>query len=372
MQLDQRKLEALLSEAFGVAVEIATTERLAPWFVLRCHLATLRPGPPRSVIVKSLREHPEGFRTDPQQILTELAALEFLADLWADGVAQVLASDTTADLLVLEDLAPRVSLAEKLQGEDRSQAEAGLSAFAVAMGDLHAVTIGHEENYYARRQALGPVNPQLERERFMGWGWDHTRTSAESFGVACSAEVESEMASVFSTLADPGPFLAFSNGDSGTNNFLIDGEGGRIIDFEFAGYRHAFTDVACLYVPGPMWITVTDPVAAGLEAAYRVAVARAVPQAEDDELFGFGIAASCLAMAVERLHRLPTLDARAPGDQGRLQMVATLESAAEAAASHGSLPRLSGWMQQIAEALRHRWPDADVDLSGYRRYTPRR
>lgn len=372
MRLERRRLESLLSDAYGFTVEISRTERLAPWFVHRCHLATIQPSLPRSVIVKSLREHPQGFRTDPQQILNELAAVEFLAGLGPNLVARLLASDTGADVLVLEDLAPRVSLAERLQIGDRADAEVGLSAFALAMAQLHAATVGHEETYYARRGALGPVDPRVERERFIGWGWDETRSHADSLGVRLAGKGETEMEGVFSTLADPASFLALSNGDSGTNNFLINGDGGRIIDFEFAGYRHALTDVACLYVPGPMWITVADPTASGLEAVYRSALSRTVPQAEDDGLFGFGVAASCLAMAIERLHRLPQLDARAPGDQSRLQMVSTLESAARVAERHSSLPRLSSWVRQIAAALRSRWPDTDVDLSEYQDYTLRR
>lgn len=347
MKLEQWRLEALLSSALGGAVEISASERLAPWFVHRCYLASTRAGLPRSVIVKALREHPDGFRTDPRQVLTELAALEFLADLGLDLAARVLASDADADVLVLEDLAPRVPLAATLESDDEVRASLGLSAFARALGKLHAGTVGHDATYYARRGSLGPVDPQLERERFMGWGWNETRRCAEALGVAFSARVESEIESIFSALADPGPFLAFSNGDSGANNFLIDGGNGRIIDFEFAGYRHALTDVACRYVPGPMWITVGDPITSGLEAEYRRALSATMPQAEDDEFFGFGIAASCLAMAIERLHRLPQLDARTPGDQSRLQMVSTLESAASAAEHHNSLPRLSGWMRNI-------------------------
>lgn len=372
MKLEQWRLEALLSSAFGARVEISASDRLSPWFVHRCHLASTGSGVPRSVIVKALREHPDGFRTDPRQILTELAALEFLADLGLELAPLLIASDPDANILVLEDLAPRGPLAATLQSDDEARAQAGLSAFACALGKLHAGTVGHEAAYYARRSSLGPVDPQVERERFMGWGWNETRQYAEALGAVLSASAESEIESIFSELAKPGPFLAFSNGDSGTNNFLIDGGDGRIIDFEFAGYRHALTDVACLYVPGPMWITVGDPIATGLEAEYRSAVSATMPQGEDDRLFGFGIAASSVAMAIERLHRFPKLDARPQGDQSRLQMVSTLESAAWVAERHNSLSRVSGWMRQIADGLRRRWPDTDADLKLYRSYTLRR
>src|SRR5262249_47360218 len=147
---------------------------------------------------------------------------------------RLLASNLDANLLVLEDLAPRVPLAAVLQDGDPGTAKIGLSAFARALGELSAATVGHEETYYARRSALGPVDPQAERERFMGSGWTETRGYMEALGVAPSGQVETELAAVVAELADPGPFLAFSNGDAGSNNFLVENGDGRIIDFEFA------------------------------------------------------------------------------------------------------------------------------------------
>jgi hypothetical protein len=206
----------------------------------------------------------------------------------------------------------------------------------------------------------------------MGNGWTETKGYAEALGVVPSGQVETELAAVVAEIADPGPYLSFSNGDAGSNNFLVANGDGRIIDFEFAGYRHALTDAVCLYVPGPMWITVSDPVVAGLEVEYRAALSRTVPQAADDRLFGFALAAACMAFAIERLHRFPVLDGRPPGDQSRLNRIATLESAAAVAESHGALRHLTGWARRLAEVLRRRWPDVDVDLTAYEAYTPRR
>ncbi len=131
-------------------------------------------------------------------------------------------------------------------------------------------------------------------------------------------------------------------------------------------------DPVCLYVPGPLWITVDDPIANGVEAQYRTALSVSVPEAEDDYRFGFGLAAACLVTAIGlRLDRFPTLDRRREGDHSRVQMVATLEAAANSAESHHSLPHLGGWAREIASKLRRIWPDADVDLGGYGTYVPR-
>jgi hypothetical protein len=109
-----------------------------------------------------------------------------------------------------------------------------------------------------------------------------------------------------------------------------------------------------------------------LGEVYRRALAAGVPEAEDDRRYGLGLAAACVAYALARLHRLPVLDSRPAGDDSRAQLVATLEAAASTAAAHRALPRLAGWCRHLADALRRRWPDADIDVAALAPYTPRR
>jgi hypothetical protein len=368
-------VEHLLVEAFGSPVTIVHADHLAPWAVVRCHLADPAPGLPASVIVKWLRDDPTGFRTDPRQVCTERAALEFLAELRFRLVPRVLTSDLAAGILVLEDLAPRVPLAGLLRDGGVTQSTGRLMAFARSTGQLAAITRWNADVYYARRTALGPFDPG-EGERVLGHRWNDTAQHMDALGLTMNGATGRDLASVVAELANPGPFLAFTNGDTGTNNFLVDersGAGeGRIIDFEFAGYRHALTAASWIHMPGAMWITVTDPVNDALESHYREELSRAVPEATDDQRFGFAMAAACAVEALSRLNRFPILESRAPGDDSRVQMVATLEAAADVAEKHHSIPALRGWMRTVATALRRRWSDADVDLSRYRSYTMRR
>ncbi|MEU4539592.1 hypothetical protein AB0G15_32530 [Streptosporangium sp. NPDC023825] len=386
---DRSGLEALLAKAFGVPVVLDRVEHLAPWAVLRAHLAGPEagppthpagpdhepsarpagpnPGPPASVIVKWLRVHPSRSRTDARQVVTERAALRFLSeDLGLDLAPRVLADDMAASLLVLEDLAPRTPLDQVLRRDGAVPPPAGLAAFARALGELGAATAGHAELYLARRPAVvvDLACPHTD-------AWRRAVEHAAGFGVALPSRAETELARLLAELADPGPFLALTNGDAEANNFLTADGDGRLIDFEFAGYRHTLTSAVCLYVPGPAWLTVSDPIATGLEAGYRRALARGVPEADDDRLFGFGLAAACLTWAAGRLTRFPTLDARVPGENSRLQLIFTLDAAAWTAENHRALPHLAGWARRAAQALRRRWPDADVDRATYPAYTPR-
>ena len=117
-------------------------------------------------------------------------------------------------------------------------------------------------------------------------------------------------------------------------------------------------------------MSVGDLAAGGLAEHYRHALARGVPEAQEDRRYGFALAAACGSWALLRLQRFAVLDGRAPGDRSRIQLVETLESAARAAEAHRALPQLSGWLRRAAELLRRRWPDADVDLTDPVRFPP--
>ncbi|GAA5033300.1 hypothetical protein GCM10023317_85050 [Actinopolymorpha pittospori] len=121
---------------------------------------------------------------------------------------------------------------------------------------------------------------------------------------------------------DPGDLVAFSNGDGGANNCLVDADGGdgRLINFEHACWRHALLDAAALRVPGSMWMTVADPVPLGVEATYREAAGAGLPAVLDDKRYGFGLAAACAINAIETLQRFDKLDGREPGHHSRPQL----------------------------------------------------
>ncbi|MFE5118212.1 hypothetical protein [Streptomyces sp. NPDC056669] len=149
---------------------------------------------------------------------------------------------------------------------------------------------------------------------------DETREHAAALGAPFTGRAETELGTALDELSDPGPFLALSNGDAETNNLLLNESGpadARLIDFESAGYAHALSDAVCLYVPGPAWMSVGDPIATGLADHYRRALACGVPEAEDDRRYGFGLAAACISWAIVRLQRFALLDTRSPGDDSR-------------------------------------------------------
>ncbi|WP_220448306.1 phosphotransferase [Nonomuraea diastatica] len=361
------QVESLLSRHRSAPVTVAGWQRLEPYAIGRARLE----GGER-LIVKWMRPHPGAARhATSQRLRNEVAALRFLSDDLTSGLApRVIAADLDAELVVLEDLAPRTALDGLLRAEGATAHADRLAAFARVRGELNAATAGRSGLYGVRRRALGPAG---DAERFAGFR-EEGRRQAALLGAPIEGGAERELAAALEELEHPGPFLALSNGDPEANNVLVHATGdpdARLIDFEFAGRTHALHDAVCLHVPGPGWVSVDAAFAGG----YRRALVAGVPEAEDDRRYGFGLAAACFSYVLVRLERVARVDARPPGDGSRVQLVATLEAAARTADEHRSLPRLAGWARRVAGLLRRRWPDADLDLddrAAFPPYTPRR
>ncbi|MFI6900598.1 hypothetical protein ACIBKY_05025 [Nonomuraea sp. NPDC050394] len=350
---------ALLSSLLGVAV--AEWVPVEPWAVARVRL-----GDGRWVVAKWDR----GFHlTVPAEtrLAAEAAALRFLAeDAGVLMAPRMLAAG--GGLVVMEDLSPRVAVDGLVRRDGSAAHRERLVAFAQARGALGAVSAGRLEAFYARRGQVDrtvDVAGQLAGLRDAGLA-----AAADLLEAPMAGRALAEWRSALEALADPGPFLTLSNGDAEANNCLVAPGGdpdARLIDFEFAGFRHALHDAVCLVVPGPGWLSVADRF--GLVAEFRRALALGVPAAEDDQLFGAGLAAACVAFAAVRSQRLGELDRRAAGDGSRVQLVAVTEAAAGAAQDF--LPALASWWWRVSAALRRRWPDADVDVTALPPYTPR-
>ena len=365
-------VQALLSDTCRAPVAVERWERLEPWAVAR--VLVRKAGAARAVIVKWVRAGPAGARTEPWRLRAELAALQFLSDDLGLALApRVVAADLPAGFLVLEDLAPRVALDQLLRRDGAAASLELLAVFARTCGELSAATAGRAGAYHARCAALGFQAPSGDAEGRLAGLWDRGHEDATALGAPIGGPAASELAAVLEELNAPGPFLALTHGDSESNNILVRESGpadARLIDFEAAGYAHALADAVCLHVPGPGWISVGDPAAAGLADEYRRALARGVPEAQDDRRYGFALAAACMSWALLRLQRFAVLDTRAPGDRSRPQLVETMESAARAAEAHRALPHLAGWARRTAGVLRRRWPDADLDLTDEARFPP--
>ncbi|MFI6387173.1 hypothetical protein ACIBHY_31420 [Nonomuraea sp. NPDC050547] len=346
-----------------LAVPVARLEELDghPW-VLRVHLAD-----GCLVIVKRPRPDGYGLRSAAELMRCERAALELLEE---DLGPRLLAAPPDTRMLVFEDLAPRTELSRLLRRDGLTpELDDRLTEFAVTQGEIAAASAGRAADFAARRTELGtPARDLGDGEHAWTGLWRTAPERAMEFGVPMPDAAERDLRAAGTELAEPGPFLVLTNGDPEAHNYLTlpDGDG-RLIDFEGAGFRHALTAAAGFTVPGPQWMAVSGE---RQITAFRSALARGVPEAEDNRRFGYGLASAAAVWTAIRANDLRRREAREPGDDSRLQLVAGLEAGARTASE--VFPHFAGWCRSTAEVLRRRWPDTDVDTAAIAPYTWRR
>jgi hypothetical protein len=339
-----------------IGAPVAEITHIEPWAVVRCRLADST-----TVIVKWQRSDPNDWRTGPERLHTECAALQFLATVDETLAPRLITAEFEPypAVVVLEDLAPREPLREIVVREG-VQPDL-LRSYVRTLARMHAAT--------ANRVADWPLDPAIATGLALNLWQDGARAIAE-WGIALPPRAEREIFGIVADLSSK--FGAFTNGDAQLNNYMVDRAGdGRLIDFEVGGFQSVFFDLANLYVPGPMWMTVNIPEEYRLEELYRAESAVAIPEIADDEIFDNGVAGAGFVWALRRLAGLDRFDARAPGDSSRPHRVATLEAAADVAERKRCLPYLADWARMAAAELRRRWPDADIDLVGMADYTSR-
>ncbi|GIG68720.1 hypothetical protein [Phytomonospora endophytica] len=317
------------------------------WSEDHAHLWRVRlDGPPGTAVVKTHRGDDLSAST---YLRNEAAALAFLSRVGGGHGPNLLGA--TADLVVMEDLGAGTSLDLLLLGDDPDAAADGLRAFALALGRMHADTVGRDGEYYAIR---GDGDPSFDRTSLarhrLPESWRKLNVHLGDLPRP-GADAEADWSRVMAALADPGERLAFSNGDACPQNCRIGADGRvRLLDFDGAAFRHTALDLASLLLPFPAcacWSTLPADVTADVVAAYREVF-------DADE---FDMAVGCAAWVVLRAVRLPRLDAAVvPHPMGFRRRGQLLDQLAVAAGPVGApLPGLAAWFGELEGALRQRW-----------------
>jgi hypothetical protein len=338
---------------------------------------------PASVIVK-VRRPTAHARGAPERLQQERAALEFLTAINSGVAPRLLAADDVGGIIVMEDLGTGPALEDLLLGSDAVAAEHGLMAFAATLGRLHATSAGHASTYYQVRSRFGPADPAFDRISILGIGiadaWRQLQeiVATRSY-VPAPQDVDADVDALLRVLAEPGPYLAFSNGDTCPANCRMADGAVRFLDFEHACFRHALLDAAALRFPFPAcpcWGHLPEETGRRAEEAYRQELARACPDVLDRASYARGLAAACAAWTLVRAMRLPKLEqADAPHPLGfsrRGQLLDIIATTVSCAQHSRSMPSLAAWLADVREALLLRWPQLTSPQSLYPAFLPPR
>ena len=252
----------------GTLLKVGKRNRVSRW--------TLTGAPCSSVVAKRILR-------DPAQGYNDWAALAYLADGQLPALAPAfLDGDVQAGLWLMTDLGSATTLDDALRAPDRAGAERAAIAAAATTGRLHAATAGHGAAFAAYRQRL-PAAEDLDRlsenhayhqrvARLHEWFDELDLEPVEGWlrGVARGAAM--------AVLAEP--LCCLTHGDWAPSNVILTADGARLLDFEYAAYRHPFHDRAGWHLICPLPIDLV----ARCDAAYFAELARGMPRSADPAL----------------------------------------------------------------------------------------
>ena len=188
-------------------------------------------------------------------------------------------------VVVLEDFGPGPSLADHLLGDDPDRAAAGVVSWARAVARVQAASLDTGPAYAEALASFAPDDPPPVDDMVQA-----ARAACGAVGrvlPGIGVEPAPEALAELVTAADlgPGP-LALTPGDACPDN-NVDQDGRlRLIDFEWAEYRHVARDAAYLKVPWPTcWCCwrLPEQVRDDALTAWRETLAMPVPAAVVDQ-----------------------------------------------------------------------------------------
>ena len=380
--------EAILTDYFHTTIHLQWQADLSPYpdspFTI-WRLALLAPpdDAPATVVVKFTRAGLEPLRF-------EWASLEFLSQVPAIQaiVPKFFGGRSDPLLVVMADLgddaeqklghfldgqkppktAVELAAFQKRMGH---QAEAALVAFQRALGQLHAATIGKQAEFEQIRQRCGASVRSRHRVHNIVPALEALPAIAELVDVSVSAQAMAELETAVAHIQNPGPFLAFTHGDSTPANFLSAPNQSRLLDFETGDFRHTLLDgtYARMRYLYSIWAReIPLDMQKRLFTVYRAELGQGCPAAYDDAQFYpayLACSAGWMAGLCQFLPKALEKDRRWGRSTRRQRIVAGLEHFARLADEFDLFPALKEISQQMNQQLRQHWPEPDCTLPIY-------
>ncbi|MBN1206738.1 MAG: phosphotransferase [Myxococcaceae bacterium] len=309
------------------------------------------------------------FREDPICWLDDWAGTLFLTLQGLGMGPHLLTGSEEARLFIMEDLGQGQSLEDLLNGDDARAAESALLAIVRLTAQMHVSTLGAQAEYDAIRQSVEPRQQQVRIENALHLldNAGQLRRWVTAVGAEEAPGTEAELEQLARTLADPGPFLAFTHGDLAPGNTHFTRAGPHLVDFEYAGMRHALHDAL-------MWLlTVPLPSAliARADIAYRAVLSQGCQAAQVDSQYVRARAMVAAARTVNLLQWLPPTVLEkdyewAPAFTARAALLRHLERCRMLLEPLDPIPALARTLGSLEARLRERWTVAPFVWPAFR------
>ena len=370
----------ILSEKSGCDLTLAEPEILRGNYrnrVLKFSVSSDSQIPFNSVIVKAADKEND-IEFDPEidevggvawRFYNEWSGNRFLSelDLTVPVSAKLIGGDREGGVFILEDLGSGSCLADQLQGNDASSAEASLFQYAKALARMHAQTLGRRVEWERTRAEMSTKQPSKIEvgAEFLTENQEKFLEGLKSAGVEPAVGIESELKEIAHTFDRSGRFEAFSPEDTCPDNHRIMPDGTlRFFDFEFASFRHALLDAAYLRVPFPTcWCVsklppgLSDRLVEGYRIEFEVRSGRKFMEGEFELAMSHAVAYWTVRTINWSLKDTLIVDGQWGISSARQRVIYRLETFQETAGNHKHLPALLETATRLKSKLLELWID---------------
>lgn len=380
--------EKILSDYVGTAIQLTWQADLSPYpdspfTIWRLALTPQPKNAPATVVAKFSRANldPLRFEWASLAFLNQIPELQAIVPRFYGGSSAPLLvvmadlGDDAAQKLghFLDGQTPPKTVAALMVFQQTlgQQAEAALIAMQRSLGQLHAATVGRQEEFEQIRQRCGASVRSRHRVHKIVPALDAFPEMVEMVDVAVSEETRQELETAVRHVKNPGPFLAFTHGDSTPANFLYTPTQSRFLDFETGEFRHALLDgtYARMRYLHSIWAReIPSNLQKQLFGVYREELSKGCPAVKDDTQFYpayLACSAGWMAGLCQFLPQALEKDRRWGRSTRRQRVVAGLDHFVRLADEFSLYPALGETCQRMGQKLRQRWPEPDCTLPIY-------
>jgi hypothetical protein len=264
----------------------------------------------------------------------------------------------------MEDLGEEGNLEHVLRSPDSSRAISLFCALARQMGKLHATTMGKEHQFERLCESLSLARVSSRFQEAEQWlkGCQKVEEWCRELSYLPPPGFEQMCRRIADTFAHPGEFLALTHGDPAPTNNHLRGNTIYLVDFEYAGYRHALYDLTGWNILCPLPRVCVELMSHHL----RTALLPACPAVGDNESYQAAWAMLCTYRAMAMLswmplrllkHNMPWAD----NWRRREAMVVALSRWEEATRGVPGLEVIAEVAAQLCRRCQALWPDIEAE-----------
>lgn len=363
----------LLTETFHTPIHIQSIVRLSEPgrrnLVLRLMLKDAHGKIPASIILKQSLPRKDGGNQEAfDRFAMDWAGLEFANTLKSSvpTVPLFYGGNKEHQFILLQDLGePHVSLVDCLTKSDNAQAATeSLERFMICLGQLHANSYQHTDEYLKMLQAINPTaKTKQDGHKEITIQLEYV---LKTLGIPQTIHLQETISTVLKNATQQNPFTTFIHGDICPDN-TFDNPSKKtlmLIDFEDGQVSNALLDATYLRMSMPTCScakSLPTQLIDSLEQLYRKQLMQKIPAAKNDNAYHEAYVHACAFWMLDSMCMIKDV-LKKDNEWGvsfvRPRILSRLQAFIMVSNKYNKLPELKALDENVLQKLKVLWPDA--------------